>query len=368
MEISLEKAAVNIDTVAFSFRHAGSYTAKTRHSQFGSPSSIKTWSKRKTDYIQFPGREGRHAIIAMIDHDKRRTRIEGSPYAHRLGQNVHTGIDLNRACRLMLARMMENPQAPEWLTDQVWNKAELERVDIAVNFQFSSNLEVRRILDQLGVLFVLRRRRMKRTMTSVYWTPERKKTYSIALYAKGDELQDSKDRMRTVSPLFARMVQDCQGILRVEVRLYKPELKREGLTEPSVWSLGKPRDVFCKYFKRLPIANLIQEPISHEEIKRIGKLSTIFLMLHRSGIPLDMLMSQKTISRRIGELNKLGITHRGIAISKKYVKSADVLSSAPIAKPSSWLIKNGCVPRMRKLRPKNPSMTKKKQLSNSPLL
>ena len=161
----------------------------------------------------------------------------------------------------MLQRMSTDNRLACALTTNSLASASVDRVDLFINLRFEDNHEAAKVLKQLGLQFAAQQKSVSVYATSAYWNPGKGKSYQVICYAKGLQLQAKRQRMRTKNEFLDKIVDEANGIVRIELRLRKPELEKLGATSLTAWDANTPRRLFQKYFERLPIFNVTWGPL-----------------------------------------------------------------------------------------------------------
>lgn len=166
----------------------------------------------------------------------------------------------------MLQRMSTDNRLACALTTNSLASASVDRVDLFINLRFEDNHEAAKVLKQLGLQFAAQQKSVSVYATSAYWNPGKGKSYQVICYAKGLQLQAKRQRMRTKNEFLDKIVDEANGIVRIELRLRKPELEKLGATSLTAWDANTPRRLFQKYFERLPIFNVTWGSIRVNEL------------------------------------------------------------------------------------------------------
>ncbi|VVE19850.1 hypothetical protein PTE31013_03100 [Pandoraea terrigena] len=359
IEVLGDKFQVNIDTVEFSVSdvHVPSLgvTKMTTTSPDGEALAMSTNRKPiagahqrhplQVRYRQLREHFGKNGVLF----------VEGSLFGFRYGQNVHTSARLRSGCVAALRRIRD--QIGFTSTTEVWERwkggdIELYRVDLAVNFDLGSESAVRALIKRLAHQLIGRNTNCHAYDGYVSLAPQRARKYCVAGYAKGPQLRSKLNRSKS-DVNFARLVSECQSLLRVEVRLRRPELKKLGLSRAMDWTPERARDVFRQYVGKLPALNVTSGPVSEDEFNAIPpKLRSVFF-LHKLGADLASIFPARTLARYRAKFRILGID-----IACPNLESAPLnasLSIHPVRTPK-WLIDAGMAP--PKVRRMAPSTTK----------
>ena len=300
---------INIDTVEFSIfsdRNTFAIPNATTATVTNSDGEIlDRYQNRKA----ISGKHGTHSLHARTLHSGSQLKIEGSPYANHYGQNIFTSFDMPKAVSMAINAVTENlgfqysdEQKSRWISDGV----ELHRVDLAANFILQSEKECNIILKQLRRQLIEQHGTTRSSGTTVYWSPKNGKEYSIAIYAKGAQMRQL--RRFDNFPSKSDIVRECARILRVEVRLRAPALKKLNLNKTSAWTDKSAQHAFAKYMRFLRIFSITSGAITDKELNSLPhrRLRPV-LALHKHGCDLSMIYSESTLKRHLHDFRRLGI-------------------------------------------------------------
>lgn len=339
------KIAVNIDTVKL----------KLEGMLFDIPgASVATLNdcngKQLNSYgnrVPIKGNYGAHNMHVRTMNSGQELILEGSPFAFRYGQNVYTSSDLLRGCRLVIKRGMEEFDIkPSDSLLEKWREGDitLERVDLAVNFKLDSESEVKDVLKQTGRQLLEHGSPMGSYGSTVYFIPRKGKEYSICFYAKGQELRQAQKYVDL--PSNDRLVKECENILRVEVRLRASELLELGLDKASAWDCDTPEKVFLQYMAKLKLLNVTSGPFNVRDLEDVPARLKPVMALHKSGVDLKRVYSERTCRRHNQFFSGRGIDLRcpnqpveSITSLREYLSPEKVINSPP-----EWMQAQGLVP------------------------
>lgn len=311
---------------------------------------IKTVTNRK----RIPGKYGRHALcirVASRSEKDKELLVEGSPFANHYGQNVWSRASVKLACTSTVQRLIRElniSATPD--TVAAWNSGEIElhRVDLAVNFRLDSKQQVDEVLTQLKRQLIATRLQCSIHARYAALCPRNSKQYRIAAYDKGAQLalKSSGDHD---NDSFRRLVAECESILRIEVRLLRPELQKLGLTLARDWKPETSRDVFRQYFARLPLHDVSFGPLSSADFDDTAERMRPILALHKFGADWKQIYSERTRTRHRAYFKERGINLDCPNVPGPPISLADVLSTAGIiAKTPQWLIEAGMAPQLKR--------------------
>jgi len=359
-QILTDKFQVNVDTVCFSVAGVQmevNATTRSRVTDFEGKYLCDI-----TNRTAIPGKNGRHALQYRVrsrsphDHE---LFVEGSPFANRYGQNVWTSGSVKLACTSTLRRLISklNIRAAPSSTD-AWKAGniDLHRVDLAVNFRLESSQQVDEALTLLKRQFIAMHCHCNVHVRYVALCPRRGTQYSITIYDKGDQMSGNSSKNQA-DALYRQLIDECQGILRIEVKLRRAELKKLGLTLAGDWKIGTARDVFRKYFARIPLLDVTFGALSASDFEGVSERMRPVLALHKLDVDWKQIYSERTRTRHKAYFKERGVNLDCPNAKEAPVSLAEVLSAPrAIARTPGWLIKAGMAPRRkRKSRVREPS-------------
>ncbi|CAH2904730.1 MAG: unnamed protein product [uncultured Paraburkholderia sp.] len=260
-----------------------------------------------------------------------------------LGQNVFTSDNLRHGCVATLRKLHEKigfeAPAESWAR---WKSGDLalHRVDLAVNYDMGSEHTVRALLKRLAHQMVEKRCHCLIHDCYVSLAPRRGTEYCVTAYAKGSQLR-AKRKVLAANQVLLRLVDECAGLLRIEVRLRRPELVKLGLSFVRDWTPGKARTVFCDYAAKFSALDVTSGPLSTTDLGHIPPKLRHIYMLHKLGGDLSAALAPRTLARYRAKFRQIGID-----ISCPNLESAPRNSSLllkPVATPE-WLIDAGMAP------------------------
>ena len=342
------KLTVNIDTIEIMvngdkdecFNIPGAKTAKVMSSDGENLSSYQ-------NRVPIPGKHGIHALHVRTMKNGKELHIEGSPFAHRYGQNVYTSSNMRGAAHICLRRACTKlglKTEAEW--QKIWAKGDitLKRVDLAVNYRLKSESEVLTILRQVKRQMIERPGTIRINDATVTLSPRDGKEFSIALYAKGPQIR-KESRFRKL-PYSGKLLEHCKPILRVELRLRASELRKLGLDKLGAWERDTAEKVFAQYIgKRLDFLSITSGPVTDEELADLPSRLRPVLGLHKLGVELKPFFGERTLRRHRSDFKKRGIDLRCPNQEKGAVRPlAQLLSKdAAIKSAPKWMIDAGLV-------------------------
>src|SRR5450830_50305 len=337
---------INIDTVHFRIQLPNHQVDGTTH--FHVTNDDGEILRRCSNWVTLKHTDGLHSLrYRTVERITGITvEIETSPYAFVFGQNVFTNSNLYNACTLTLRKFISEFNIPvsnevkmTWLQGDI----ELTRVDLAKNFRFSSTDEGQRFLKQLRVQFSQQNCSTWNCKTSVYWNPQMGRKYSICFYDKSSEM--TRKIGASKSKKYQRLLSELDGIVRVELRLKRPELKELGLARLSSWTESIADTIFDKYFDRLPIMNVTWGKLSQRALANVTARMRPVLALHKRGVSLSDVYSERSVRRHHKYFRSMGIDLRCLNQQDKSMKLKSLLSEKRLIKqPPQWMIDKDFAP------------------------
>jgi II/X family phage/plasmid replication protein len=274
--------------------------------------------------------------------------LEGSPSAFLYGQNLITSNDMHFLCLESLKRVTK--QVSLQLLAEVKKQCKrgeikLSRVDLAVNFSLSSEDEVRDVLTQVKRQLIEQDACVVIYKTSATYSPNDGKDYSISLYAKGAEMR--RQRKYNKVDYKKQLLAEAKNILRVEVRLQACELKRLGIDMVSAWTAETPFDVFRQYMRKLSFAEVMQGPVTMEELAQFKPHLRPVVYMHKAGLDWTVPYPAKQRQRHRKELMesygyniRASVEHNSAPVSLNQVLSP----KRAMKFPPRWLLEKQLCP------------------------
>jgi hypothetical protein len=343
---------VNIDTVRFSVKDVelalDGVTTAIITSAAGE--YLHTITNRK----EVEGKSPRHKLQVryktLTDSKVGELFVEGSPFAFRYGQNVFSSADIREACIPTLRELSQTLQfTANKETRKAWEDGmiELHRVDLAVNFSLESEAQVRQALKQLAHQIAALPCQSSLHVRYAALVPRSAKKYMITAYAKGAQM-----RLKTAGnhqeDAFERLVEECQTVLRIEVRLLRRELKDLELTFARDWEANTAKRLFAAYLQKLPVHKVTFGPLSVDDLQQIDERMRPVLALHMHGIDWRPIYSPRTRARHKAYFSAQGIDLNAPHQKRPSISLRDLLSrKRAIMDTPRWLISAGMAPRQK---------------------
>jgi hypothetical protein len=338
--------SVNIDTVEFSVsgeRNTFNILKTTTSTIFNEDGEIiDSYQNRKA----IDGKFGIHKLNARTLHSGAKLAIEGSPYAFKYGQNIYTSSEMKTGVINALKNVCtELGIETTKIQKQKWKAGEIDlnRVDLAVHFKLSSEEECLDVLRQVRRQLEEQGGSTKSNGSTVCWTPKDGKEYSISFYAKGPQMrmQTSLNKL----PWKDKLLNECESILRVEVRLRALALRKLGLDKVSAWTADSAEVAFRTYFSRLRLLEVTSGPLTAEELKDLPNNLRHVYALHKAGYNLKLIYPEGTLRKHLASFRKLKIDLKcpnqeaPIVLSLyKFLSPKRTIQCAP-----AWMMEEGLV-------------------------
>ncbi|ALP61579.1 hypothetical protein AN416_02535 [Paraburkholderia caribensis] len=145
-----------------------------------------------------------------------------------------------------------------------------------------------------------------------------------------------------------KLAQECEPLLRVELRLMGSELRRLNLDQVWAWSASTAREVFRKYFARLPLADITFGQLKPEDFKGMDMRMRAAFAHHKLGTDLSAIYCKRTRERHLAYFRKRGFNLNVPNQPKAQLMLTDILSKpGVIAHAPKWLADAGMAPRAK---------------------
>ncbi|WP_186264977.1 phage/plasmid replication domain-containing protein [Burkholderia gladioli] len=333
---------VNVDTVKFSVNGV----------EWEVSGQSRSWACNEDGEIFFDctnrspvaGKNGMHDLQVRYNPKTKTLWVEGSLFGFILGQNVFTSQYLAKglACAIHTLKKELGFTFAVPMRELIYEHVTLHRVDLAVNLQFKSGRFVKTCLQQIARQLIEQDCTVHKAATSMYWTPQDGRYYSIIFYDKGEEVRRKCERKAKSAGdeerLFLEDLRDeCDGLLRVEVRLMGAELKKQGLQNVKAWSGEAPKEIFNRYYSNVPVLNVVSSGLNPADFEAVPDRLRPVLALHKMNAPMNMVYSGRTLARHRAAFRKLQIDLKSPA-RLKAVPLAKVLTASRIKPTPQWLV------------------------------
>lgn len=343
MKISIPRSEdVGIDTVTLRIPYVGDRLSTSYCQTITSDGEVRRGASHS---ISLKGKNGAHTVKAWHLPNSQELKIEGTPNGYVYGQNLFSDSNIHASCERMLQRMSRDARLASVFTTNSLASASVDRIDLFINLRFVDSREAAKVLKQLGLQFAAQQKSVSVYATSAYWNPGRGKSYQVICYAKGLQLEAKRQRMQIKNEFFDKIIDEASGIVRVELRLRKPELEKLRLTSLTAWDVDTPRRVFQKYFERLPIFNVTWGPIRVEELGAFSMAERRIYSLYKLGAPLDEHYAPRIIRKYIAKFRALGFDLNVPNATAEALQLGQLFSNSErIASAPEWVVAAGRAP------------------------
>ncbi|CAJ4097182.1 bacteriophage/transposase fusion protein [Burkholderia pseudomallei] len=216
-----------------------------------------------------------------------------------------------------------------------------EQVMNSINLRFGSGRFVKTCLRQIARQLIEQDCMVRKAFTSVYWTPQDSRYYSIVFYDKGEDvrrkcLPKAKRAGDEEQEFFEALCNECDGLLRIEVRLKSAELKKQGLQSVKAWSGEAPKGIFNRYYRNVPVLNVVSSGMSRADFDGVPDRLRPVIALSKLNAPMELVYSDRTLARHRSAFRKLQIDLKSPARAKA-VPLAKLLTASRIKPTPPWL-------------------------------
>ncbi len=297
-----------------------------------------------TNRLPVTGKYGMHSLQVRYNPITKTLRVEGSLFGFILGQNVFTSQRLAQGLAYVI-QVLKKKLGFSFampITELINEHVTLHRVDLAVNLQFESEPFVKTCLQQITRQLIEQNCTVHKAFTSVYWTPQEGRYYSIIFYDKGEAvrrqcLPKAKRAGDEEQKFVENLCNECDGLLRVEVRLMSAELKKQGLQNVKAWRGDAPKEIFNRYYGNVPVLNVVTSGMSPADFEGVPDRLRPVIALRKLNVPMDMVYSDRTQARHRAEFRKRKIDLNCPA-QETAVPLANFLTASRIKPTPPWLI------------------------------
>ncbi|MGS0974825.1 phage/plasmid replication domain-containing protein [Burkholderia glumae] len=333
---------VNVDTVKFSVSGI----------EWDVSGQSRSWACNEDGEIFFDctnrspvaGKHDMHDLQVRYNPRTKTLWVEGSLFGFILGQNVFTSQFLAKGLvwviQYLAKKLGFSFSVP--IQELIDEHVTLHRVDLAVNLQFKSERFVKTCLRQITRQLIEQDCMVRKAFTSVYWTPKDGRYYSIIFYDKGEEVRGKCKRKakragEVEKQFLENLREECDGLLRVEVRLMSAELKKQGLQSVTAWCGDAPKEIFNRYYRNVPVLNVMSSGLNPAELEALPRALRPVMALHKRNVPLELVYRERTLARHRTAFRKLQIDLKSPA-RPKAVPLAKVLTASRIKPTPQWLV------------------------------
>ncbi|RPE05150.1 phage/plasmid replication domain-containing protein [Burkholderia pseudomallei] len=297
-----------------------------------------------TNRLPVTGKHGKHNLQVRYNPKTKTLWVEGSLFGFILGQNVFTSQRLAKGLGWVIQYLAKKlgftfSVSIKQLIDEHMT---LHRVDLSVNLQLESEHFLKTCLQQIARQLVEQPCTVHKAYTSMYWTPQDGRYYSITFYDKGEEVRrkcmpKAKRAGDEQRKFFENLCNECDGLLRVEVRLMSAELKKQGLQSVKVWGGDAPKEIFDRYYRNVPLLNVVSSGLNAADFESLPRGLRPVLALHKRNVPMELVYSERARARHRAAFRKRNIDPRCPA-QEEVVPLTDVLTASRIKPTPPWLV------------------------------
>lgn len=297
-----------------------------------------------TNRLPVTGKYGMHNLHVRYNPKTKTLSVEGSLFGFILGQNVFTSQRLAKGlvCVIQYLAMKLGFTFAVPMQQLIDEHVTLHRVDLAVNLQFESKPFVKTCLQQITRQLIEQDCTVHKAATSMYWTPQEGRYYSIIFYDKGEEVRRRcMNKAKSADDVQQKFIEDlcseCAGLLRVEVRLMSAELKKQGLQNVKAWGGEAPKETFNRYYSNVPVLNVVSSGLNSADFEGVPDRLRPVLALRKLNVPMELVYSDRTMARHRVEFRKRKIDLKCPA-QETAVPLANVLTASHIKPTPPWLV------------------------------
>ena len=151
-----------------------------------------------TNRLPVKGKYDMHDLNVRYNPITKKLSVEGSLFGFILGQNVFTSQRLGKglACAISHLKKTLGFSFTVSMQQLIDEHLTLHRVDLAANFQFESDRAVKTCLRQIARQLIEQSCMVTKAFSSVYWTPQNGRNYSVIFYDKGEDVRLNTCRRR----------------------------------------------------------------------------------------------------------------------------------------------------------------------------
>jgi hypothetical protein len=303
--------------------------------------TVKTIGNR----VKIMGKYGIHTFHVRVLENGKILEIEGAISASLYGQNAFGSNSLarvmKRIIKLVIRKLGLTPPLKlikEWMQ----GKFTIVRIDVAVNFQFQSEVEVHDVIKQSARQLLENDKHMSNYRTTTIYQPRGGKDYSISFYGKGAQMRCSNTANKLSD--HDKLIQECDRILRLELRLQSNELKLLGLNIARVWSQSTPMEVINTYTARLDFLRFNTGAIAEDKLVGVSNPMLQTLALYAAGKNWGKNLSPRTVQRRLAEGKQLNLDLRCPPPANGSTRSIFETLSDKVMTTPKWMIDAGIAP------------------------
>jgi len=238
--------------------------------------------------------------------------VDGNPSKFLQGHNVF-GPECVRELALRLAFIgadaLDVKPTIEDLEDWTTGNIELKTIDVTYSVALQSRGQVLALLKQMEQTATFRHRgRGQLTKGTTLYFGKNSTRSSFKLYSKGEEINAPKHQLHPrllVTDLGKFLLEFADPLLRTELRMRAPELKRKNLNRVHNWNIETVRRTHNEFWKKLTMSNAITD--IDKAIEELPNTLRAIAKLHLKGEDTRNLCGRATWYRHRKALMDYGI-------------------------------------------------------------
>lgn len=309
---------VGIDTIRLKLSSSAIRLDKWHYATMHGANHVR--QRRRTNRIMVPGAYPWCRLVLRVENDavsdSSSVDITGSLPNFISGQNSWAPGDLNHLLEMALPDALHKLQKNA-LKPQDWSfravdisAAPIHEIHLFRCYHFRSKQELQRLLMHIFQLIAARRHgAMTRYRgTGLKWWPRIKGDVEYCLYDKFVEQKWHAACGRI--PTGFKLKHPAPNTLKIEIKLYRKELRRLGLDTVGNWGRDTAARVYERYFGKLfNVASMrIPAPrISERQLRELPQKSRPYYMAAVLGIAPSLLGKPKTVRRHRALFERAGI-------------------------------------------------------------
>jgi II/X family phage/plasmid replication protein len=274
--------------------------------------------------------------------------IDGNPSKFIQGQNIFTSNDLNGLLEETLSRVGVALRFPTRIASARVRRGDYEvlGLHLARLFDAGSNQRVEQIQSALALKSRTRRGRCQTIGYTNYWNKsKRKNRWLIKSYGKHKEIVSGGKghSLPEEIPCRDELIQAANGMLRIELEIYKQELKEKDLVYGRDFTEEVLESLYQEYWERISMST--QAVITSQEIDLMPRCLQSSYLLWKEGIDVRSRMSEPTFYRHRKEILEYGVD---IAIPNEMTEQSNVIplfqtiEAKPVSNPQ-WAYDAGLI-------------------------
>lgn len=229
--------------------------------------------------------------------------FSGNPSKFMQGHNVWGIDDPMALMQAVLGRVCSSLDiAP--VRARALASATVSRLDFTKSLQFETREQVRAYLSQVSIRAHSRSGRPQTTGTTLYFQKGSRR-HEVVCYGKGDELNAPKHKLPDNLPGREKILEEADKLLRVELRIKGKELDQIGLRQLGNCTPKRLHEVYADYVGRIEMST--NTHIANDQIVALGRAVGNTYLMHKEGIDVRSIMSERTFYRHRAKLLRYGI-------------------------------------------------------------